>query len=81
MAGAEVKHLAHAAMPATTAAEHFTPGEPANKDQLIGFWNTEVFAIHFLGRQLPVIRQALGNRMAGVYAPQPLFVVGLTPAQ
>src|ERR671932_133065 len=81
VARAEVEDATAPAHKATATAEHLPATEGADKHQLVGLRDIEVFAVHLLPRDHERLRHARRNGMAGVDRPDDLAIVGLAPAQ
>ena len=81
MARTEVENLSFSAMPAATAAEHFSAFEPADKHLLIRLGNIKALTVHLLVRNYNFLVQTVYNGMAGIYNPKDFLLAVLTPLQ
>src|SRR3954469_5371649 len=77
----EVEDATPAALVATTAPEDLATLEPADQDEPIERRHIEVLAVHLLVVEDERLGQALGDRMAGIYHPDPFAFSRLTPLE
>lgn len=80
MTGLEIEYLAAPAVPAAAGAEYFSARKPADEYQLVRRRDVEGLAVHFLVFQLERFRNALGDRMRGIAAPD-ARAIALAPFQ
>ncbi len=81
MAGAEVEHIARAALVGHARPEHLAALEPADEHGFQGFRDAKGLAIHFFIFDFEMIRQTGGDRMVAAGDPETLALAGLAPGQ
>lgn len=79
MSGLEIEHLALAARISYAASENFSALEPADKYQIVGIGNIEMFAVHFLVGNFNMFGKTGGYRVCGRGNSKSLPLVYFSP--